>query len=354
MTTKQYYTAHAHLSKLFEREARQWAFRAETIPAFQQWKNVLREKLGDILGLARMERCALQPQCLETQRFEGYTREKIIIQTEPGVWMPCYVLIPDAAAPGKRTAVIAAHGHAGGGKAAVAGCRDIPAVAQAIEQYNYDYGVHLVREGYLVFCPDARGFGERREAEQQHDTEVLHGSCVALNQRALSLGQTLTGMWTWDLQRLLDYIETREDCDASRIACVGLSGGGLQTLWLAALDDRVRCAVISGYFYGYQESLLDMYNCSCNYVPNLWLTVDMGDLGALIAPRPVLVETGSDDPLNGPRGVLNVTEQLDITRAAYRVLGHEERVYHHVFTGEHRWDGEKTYGFLKEWLEAPQ
>jgi len=300
-----------------------------------------------------MEHCALHPQLLETRQFAGYTREKIIIQTEPDVWMPCFVLIPDpmlhetASIP-----VIAAHGHASGGKSAVAGCAEIPAVQRAIAQYNYDYGVQLVRAGYLVFCPDARGFGERREAGSQQDTDdyVLSGSCVELNQMALPLGQTVTGMWTWDLSRLIDYVETRDDCDATRLGCVGLSGGGLQTLWLAAMDDRVQCAVISGYFYGCKDSLLDEFNCSCNYVPHLWRAVDMGDLGALIAPRPVLIESGTNDNLNGARGLLNVTEQVEIARTAYRLFGQENRVYHHIFTGAHRWDGEKTYDFLAHWL----
>ncbi len=350
MTTIPFYTAKAHLSQVFAREARQCAFTAETVPAYDDWKRAVRAKLSDLTGLSRMEPCALQPRLLETRQCEGYTREKIVIQTEPDVWMPCYVLIP----VGVRDAipVIAAHGHASGGKYAVAGCAEFPAVQRAIAQYNYDNGVQLVRKGYLVFCPDARGFGERRESASQYATDdyFVSGSCVELNQIALSLGQTVTGMWTWDLMRLIDYIATRGDCDVTRLGCVGLSGGGLQTLWLAAMDDRVQCAVISGYFYGYKDSLLELFNCACNYVPHLWHAVDMGDLGALIAPRPVLIETGSADSLNGERGVLNVTEQVEITRAAYRLLGHDERLYHHVFPGAHLWQGEKTYDFLAQWL----
>jgi hypothetical protein len=62
---------------------------------------------------------------------------------------------------------------------------------------------------------------------------------------------------------------------------------------LTALYYRIKAAVISGYFYGYKQSLLEMPdNCSCNYVPHLWEKVDMGDMGALIAPRTLLIETG--------------------------------------------------------------
>jgi hypothetical protein len=158
---------------------------------------------------------------------------------------------------------------------------------------------------------------------------LLSNSCAVLNHMAIPLGQTVTGMWTFDLIRLVDYVETRPECNALRIGCAGLSGGGLQTLWLTALDERVRCAVVSGYFYGYKDSLLRLANnCSCNYVPHLWELADMGDIAALVAPRPLLIETGTLDPLNGERGVANVAEQLAIARQAYTLLGASERLGH--------------------------
>ena len=180
----------------------------------------------------------------------------------------------------------------------------------------------------------------------------MFGSCNLLNHMAIPLGQTVTGMWTWDLMRLVDYAQTRPEVDPARIACGGLSGGGLQTLWLAALDERVRAAVISGYFYGYKDSLLRLNeNCSCNYVPGLWNLADIGDIAALIAPRPIFIETGDVDSLNGPRGLINVTEQLAITRRAYDLLGTGAHVRHHIFPGPHMWCGEQSIPWLCEVLE---
>ncbi len=267
--------------------------------------------------------------------------------------MPLYVLVPKNV-DFPRPALIAPHGHDSGGKFSPAGRKDIPRIRRQIEQYNYEYGVRFVEAGFVVFCPDARGFGERREwMHQVNNEDFLHGSCRELNNIAISLGQTVTGMWTWDLMRLIDYIEQhRNDCDNKKIGCGGLSGGGMQTLRLTALDERVQCSVISGYFYGYRDSLLKLNdNCSCNYVPNLWEIADMGDIGALIAPRPLLIESGTDDPLNGERGVENVTEQLAITLKAYEIFGTADRLYHHIFRGEHRWDGVKTVPWFKKWLE---
>ena len=77
----------------------------------------------------------------------------------------------------------------------------------------------------------------------------------------------------------------------------------------------------------------------------------MGDIGALIAPRPLLIETGDQDPLNGTRGLVNVIEQVDITRLAYRVLGADDLLMHFIFQGEHRWNGEKTYDFVSQALD---
>jgi len=170
---------------------------------------------------------------------------------------------------------------------------------------------------------------------------------------AYPLGQTVTGMWTWDLHRLIDYIQSRDDCRADRVGCAGLSGGGLQTLWAAALDTRIRCAVISGYMYGHKESLLDMYAaCSCNYVPHLYEYVDMGDVAALIAPRPLLVETGTKDALNGRSGLANVRAQMRTIQKAYRLLDAKEKLKHDVFEGEHQWHGLEAGPWMKRCLET--
>jgi len=313
----------------------------------------LRARLRAIIGIDTMRAYPLDPQEDAPERCDGYVQTRVVIAVEPDVRMPLYVLTPADLRPDeRRPVVLAPHGHASAGKAAIVGRADVPELVQTIAQHNYAYGVQLVRAGFIVLCPDARGFGERREPVAMADGDLLGGSCQVLNNMALPLGQTVTGMWTWDLMRLIDYVTTRADCDATRIGCAGLSGGGAQTLWLAALDERVRCTVISGYFYGYKDSLLRLStNCSCNYVPGLWQIADMGDIGALIAPRPLLIETGRHDDLNGERGVVNVTEQLAIVRQAYALLDADDRLAHTVFEGGHRWDGADALPWLARWLQ---
>ena len=349
-----YYTSMEYFLVRYDAISRQMGYRATTLEEHQRWQRELRTRLRQITGIDTMSSCSLEPRITERVTKDGYVRERVLIQTEPGVIMTLYALIPADLGPGeRRPVVITPHGHGSGGKLSTAGRSDIPEVVEAIETYNYDYGVQCVRQGFVVFCPDARGFGERREWPRQGDTPelIMTSCCDLLNNMAMPLGQTVAGMWTWDLMRLADYVATRPECDANRLGCAALSGGGLQTLWFSALDSRVKCAVVSGYFYGYKDALLKLCtNCSCNYVPRLWEVADIGDIAALVAPRPLLIETGTEDVLNGERGLANVTEQLKITGAAYQLLGVSEQLAHDVFEGGHRWHGKEAIPWMVRWL----
>ena len=338
----------SYMQKRWKQVGRKLAFTCKTRKESALWRHTTLRKLKSLTGYDTMIRTDLHPRITEQIEFDEFTRQRVEIQTEPGVIMPFFVLIPKEGHP-PYPAVIAPHGHCSGGKVAVAGCREIPQIADAISQYNYDYGVQFTRAGFITFCPDARGFGERQEEAAKGS--ILSPSCQWINNMAYPLGQTVTGMWAWDIHRLVDYIVSRNDCAAARIGCAGLSGGGLQTLWASALDPRIRCAVISGYLYGYKESLLDLHkNCSCNYVPHLYEYVDMGDIAALIAPRPLLVETGTKDSLNGPSGLANVISQMRIIRKSYRVHGAGKLVHHDIFEGEHRWNGTEAIPWMKRHL----
>ena len=343
------FQTHHHLQKRWSRIGRKLAFSCSRRQEVAQWRSRTIHKLKQLTGYNTMLGASLAPRITEEKIFKGYTRQRIEIQTEPGVVMPVYALIPKDL-PGPHQVVIAPHGHSSGGKLAVAGCREIPEIAATIIKKNYDYGLQFVREGFMVFCPDARGFGERQEEAAKES--ILEPSCRWLSNMALPLGQTVTGMWTWDLHRLIDYVQSRKDCIPDHIGCAGLSGGGLQTLWASALDTRIRCAVISGYLYGYKESLLDSHtNCSCNYIPHLYEYVDMGDIAALIAPRPLLVETGTKDLLNGASGLGNVQPQIRTTRKAYRLLNANRMLKHDIFEGDHRWHGVHAIPWMKHHLD---
>jgi dienelactone hydrolase len=332
----------------FDKIARQLALGAKTPAELARWRKKVAAKLRELTGYNTMRPASPRPKITGQEKLDGYTRQRVEIHTEPDVVMPMYVLIPDGKGP--FPAVMAPHGHSGDGKNGPVGIASSAKVAEVIRTANYKYGPQMAQAGFITFCPDARGFGERREVFQR-DADPTECSCRETLQMAISLGQTVTGMWTWDLHRLADYIQTRRDCINGQLACIGLSGGGLQTLWATALDERIRCAISSGYFYGYREALLELaYNCSCNYVPHLWEYVDMGDIAALIAPRALLIECGTRDPLNGKSGLANVRSQLAIASKAYKLLDATDRLRHDVYEGEHQWYGNNAVEWVRKWI----
>jgi dienelactone hydrolase len=332
----------------FDKVARRMALNAKTPAELKRWQKKIAAKLRELTGYDTMRRTSLGAKITEEVPMDGYIRQRVEIHTEPDVVMPMYVLIPQGKGP--FPAVMAPHGHAGDGKNGPVGIATSDKVAEVIRTANYKYGPQMAKAGFITFCPDARGFGERREVFHK-SADPTESSCREVLHMAIPLGQTVTGMWTWDLHRLADYIQTRRDCIPGQLACVGLSGGGHQAIWAAALDERIRCTISSGYFYGYKESLLELSNnCSCNYVPHLWEHVDMGDIGALIAPRALLIESGTIDPLNGKSGLANVRSQLAIARKAYKLLGASERIQHDVYEGDHQWYGNNAVAWVRRWI----
>lgn len=350
-----FYTSEAALSRQFRARARAMAFQGSTRAEATNWQKKARRRLVELLGLQYFQPCSFKPVKVGSTPQDGFTREEWRIQTERDVWLPFYLLVPDALnAP--TPLILCPHGHSSVGNLATAGRSDIPEMQPVIAKFNYDYGVQLARRGFITACPVARGFGERREPAVQNDRDnaglLLSSSCHHLMLAGAPLGLTVQGMWTWDLIRLLDFLSQDKRVDANRIGCAGLSGGGLQTLNLAALDTRVKAAVVSGYFYGVKESLqIQNGNCDCNLVPHLWENFDMGDIGALIAPRGLFIETGDVDPLNGPSGLKNVKPQVSIARKAFRAMDATSQLRHYVFAGDHRWDGTRAIPWLQQQLQ---
>ena len=337
-----YYEDEPAFRERLKRESRSAAFKGTTPGDFEAWQIATRARLFDLMGLTLMDRMPIEVRELDRAQIAGgIVRTHAMLQVEHNVWMPFYLLEPQTPkldAHGCKRCYICPHGHQGAGAASVAGVTGVPAVDDAVRKFNYDYGLRLARMGYVTVCPDARGWGYRRDWKGQGDDEssFLRGTCLNQARMAEPLGLTVAGLNAWDNMRLIDYLESRGDIAMDDLGCFGFSGGGYMTLYLAALDPRVRKAFVSGYLYGVDDSLLHLNgNCSCNYVPGLWRLLDMGDIASLIAPRPLLVQSCEGDHLNGARGLANVDEQLDIVRDAYELVGHAGGLSHEVCPGGH-------------------
>ncbi|MCR4924230.1 MAG: alpha/beta hydrolase family protein [Lachnospiraceae bacterium] len=270
---------------------------------------------------------------------KGIIRKKVIFEVDKYTFMPMYVLEPEG---NFSRLYYAFAGHQGGGKESVAGVREIKEISEKIDFFNYDYGLKLARKGFTVICPDPRGFGERRDASAQGDNAaVLSCSCRNISNMAIPLGLSVIGLLAYDYMRLTDYLEASGKYDISELSCIGFSGGGMQTLFLSAVDRRIKRALISGYMYGVKDALLLLNNnCNCNYVPGLWEHFDMGDIGALLAPIPLVIQSCRDDHLNGERGLENVYEQLEIIKKAYKLMKAEKMLIHDIRPGGHHFHDE--------------
>jgi pimeloyl-ACP methyl ester carboxylesterase len=229
--------------------------------------------------------------------------------------------------------VLALHGHGQFGHHPVAGRDDLPGVEKAIASANYDYGRQLALRGYLVACPCFTPFGDRlgsRQAFKQRDP------CEDTFLRLLALGRVLMAENLRDALWALNHLLQHEQADAERIGCVGLSYGGRMTMLTAALEPRIRVAVISGALNVMQERLAQPYSCGAQIIPGLLQFGDVPEIGALIAPRHAVWEVGSRDGLIKPQWA---DEAITRMRHAYHALQADERLIVDRFEGGHQWHG---------------
>ncbi|MCC6457758.1 MAG: dienelactone hydrolase family protein [Caldilineaceae bacterium] len=336
----------------YEGMPRQLACRATTTEQWDAWRERLHAKLVELLGGFPATKAPLQPVLLETRELPEYRLEKVALQSEPGIYIPCYVLIPHQVAPPYRP-VIALHGHGSGGAAHLLGLTRNQATRAEelahIEAHNYDYAHQLARRGFMVFVPEQRGFGERMEdhAGLVNGSEMWQSSCRALAFNAMLMGKTVLGMRVWDVMRTLDYIASRPEATTGTVGCVGLSGGGTTTLYAAALDPRITAAVISGAFSSFRTSIMSTIHCECNYVPNILQYAEMADIAALIAPRAQLVESALQDPIFPVDEAKAACQEV---ARVYALLGVPERFDQDIFEGGHRFGGNKAFDWFARWL----
>lgn len=300
---------------------------------FEAWRRRCSSRVAELLGPDPAP-VPLDLETTESVACDGYVRHRLVYDTEALMSVPAYLLVPDGRdRPGP--AVLACHGH-GPGKDLVCGLASTPAP-------NGDYAVQLVRAGFVVLAPDLRCFGERQDWNPEDhyacDTNLVH---------AVMDGVSPLAQNRWDLARSLDVLEAHPLVDPARIGMVGLSLGGTMTLLLAATDRRVAAAVVSGFLSSWGEAHKVPWNmCGSQVLPGMLGRIEHVDLGAMIAPRPLLVETGTEDLIFPLAAARRSVEQLT---PLYQRLGSADGLVHDVFEGDHQWHGTEVVSFLRRWL----
>ncbi len=209
------------------------ALRAEadalkTAEDVRAWQADIRSRLGEFFGRWPAP-TPLNPRTVGTIELDFCTIEKVIIETEPGYFVPLNFYIPkDATLP--APAVCITMGHAAEGKG---------------YHLYHEFALGLAHKGYIACAFDPMGQGERRSFADPPEELGREGGPVGQHHYALRagflVGRSLSGLRTWDGVRVIDYMLSRPEVDPGRVAVGGNSGGGQMTLLLTACHPRVKC-----------------------------------------------------------------------------------------------------------------
>jgi pimeloyl-ACP methyl ester carboxylesterase len=304
----------------------------------------LRQKLLQMIGGLPEVRTDLHPRVTGRIQMDGFTIEKLIFQSMPGVYVTALVYVPDDHSK-KHPAVLVPAGHAADGKFHY----------QALSQ-------RLARRGYVVISWDPIGQGERSQfwdvTKGKSRYNLICGEHAMVGNLAYLAGANLARWEIWDGIRAVDYLLTRPEVDSQRISITGTSGGGTQAALIAALDQRIKVVVPSCYITALPMRISNRIFADPDSDPEQDLFgmisngVDHPGLLLLMYPRPVLVAAAVLDffPIEGTRKTVREVRTL------YERFGHGDRIglvegYHgHQFSAENQ---EAALDFLDHFNQMP-
>jgi cephalosporin-C deacetylase-like acetyl esterase len=292
-----------------------------------------------------LEKTPLNAKAVGTVERHSYKIEKIIFESQSGVYVTANVYVPTAAKP-PFCALVSPPGHYPEGKEA----RD----------YQYLFQ-NLARKGYVVITYDPWGQGERQQyldpttgRPRYQDTGMHEQAGVPL----VLLGDTFALYYIWDAIRALDYLATRPEVDLERVGCVGHSGGGTATMFLCALEPRFQVAVaVEGHVRNFASWRYDppgsVDDAEQNLVGSAAAGFDRADLLFAFAPKPLLITYTTQDVVVSPFYLAAVQEVYEEVQNAYTILNAGDKL--RVFPAflPHRFDFFnrcETYAWLNQWL----
>lgn len=299
--------------------------RPRTYGTLNQWEArsaALRKQILAAAGLDPLpRRTPLRAQRLESVSRDGYAVERVLFQPLPGYYVGANLYLPR---PGVRNApaVVIPHGHWNHGRAEDIDSYSVPRLAAT-----------LARLGFVAFTWDMAGYNDARQ--------IPHVFGRTPEEQLWGFGPL--GLQLWTSIRVVDYVESLPEVDASRLAVTGASGGATQTLLLAAVDARLKVSVpvvmVSARFQG---------DCDCENAPGLRLETDNIDFAALCAPRPQLLVSASGDWTRHAH-----KEAFPAIRSVYRLYRAEDRIESVRVRARHNYNAESrsvVYRFLLKHL----
>ncbi len=289
----------------------------KTVADWEAQKSELRRQLFDMLGLDPLPpKGDLQPVITGKTEHEEFTVERLHFQSSPGLYVTGNLYLPKGAS-GPLPTVLYVCGHS----------RNVKDGVSYGNKVGYQHhGGWYARNGYACLTIDTLQLGE---IEGLH-----HGTYKEAMWWWHARGYTSAGVEAWNCIRALDYLETRPEVDKTRLGVTGRSGGGAYSWWIAALDERIQVAVPVAGITSLQNHVVDGCiegHCDCMFQVNTY-GWDYALVGALVAPRPLLIANTDKDGIFPLDGVVDVHAKV---RRIYDLYGKPRNLGLNITEGPH-------------------
>ena len=329
LTTPLQHNLHC-LSKL------QPALRYDGTQPFAQWQKMAHAKLWELLGMDQFKPCDAQFAAEATEEFPDHVRTRFTFQSEAGYTVPGWWCVPRTGKAG-HPVMICLQGHSTGMHLSL-GEAKFPGDEADIAG-GFDFALQAIAHGYAALVIEQRNFGTC--GSKPDGSTDCHRSAVT----ALLQGRTTIGERVWDVMRAIDLLGVHlQGADLNHICCMGNSGGGTATFYAACLEPRISAAMPSCCVCSYDHSIAPMEHCVCNHIPRIRQFFDLGDLGGLIAPRPMVISAGNADAIFP---IVATRETFAQIQALYAAAGAENRCALYEGAGGHGFYPEVWENFLR-------
>jgi len=323
-----------------------------------------------------------QPKVTVTKKyvFDGLEIEELEWQLPYGRPTKAILLKPEGA-KGPLPAVLGLHDHGGNkyfGRRKITRTSDnMHPMMEEHQQHYYEgfaWANEIAKRGYVVLVNDSFTFGSRRvmygdlldsmnpEHRSDADSEdpdniKAYNSWAGAHEHVMSkslfcAGTTWPGVFLTEDQRALDILISREEVDAERVGCCGLSGGGLRTCYLGGVDPRIRCAISVGFMTTWADLIVSKSytHTWMVYAPRLPQFLDFPEILGLRAPLPTLVLNNNEDQLFTLQEMKRADQML---RQVFDNVGAGERYQANFYPGPHKFDGKMqadAFTWFDRWL----
>lgn len=329
----------AFLKGVYAEANQEFTFRPDFPGGFRQWQAAARPKLRELVGLNTIaEYCVRHESTVElaqTQDHKDYTIRKGMIETEPNVRIPFWMLRPKGKGP--FPLAMLPHGHDIQGHDTYAGVYHDDAHRAKSIAHDSDVAVQAVKRGFVAIAPAIRGLATA--AAGVPDVFNRHGNrdCRSHFMHCLLAGRTAIGERVWDMSRVIDWASKLPEVNARNILMMGNSGGGVVTMYAAAVDERITIAVPSCSFSVIASREGRIYHCDCCAIPGILKWGELYDVCGLIAPRHLLAVNGVKDQLHTAK---DINRSVNRVQNIFKAAGVADRF-------QHRW-GQEGHQFYKD------